>query len=56
MKFLFALFVLAVSVAADVESGNTVQAGCSQKGQFCNNGTFLCCGKLKCDTGANVCR
>lgn len=48
MKLLFVLTALVAAVAATVDSQDTTNVGCSPKGKYCNNGTFLCCGSLKC--------
>ncbi|KAE8354344.1 hypothetical protein BDV28DRAFT_147177 [Aspergillus coremiiformis] len=59
MKFLSTILVLAVAAMAaanpiaDPESNLEARVGCSPKGKYCNNGTFLCCGTMKCRN--NVC-
>lgn len=48
--------VLALAALAAADPGNfEARAGCSQKGQYCNGGTFLCCpGQGSC-SGNVVC-
>lgn len=50
--------VIALAALAAADPGNTFEAraGCSQKGQYCNGGTFLCCpGQGSC-SGNVVCQ
>ncbi|KAB8076595.1 hypothetical protein BDV29DRAFT_169971 [Aspergillus leporis] len=55
MKFLSTILVLAVATLAVANPDNIIEerAGCSPKGKYCNGGTFLCCGSMKCK--GNVC-
>jgi hypothetical protein len=50
MKFLSTILVLAVATLAVANPDNIIEerAGCSPKGKYCNGGTFLCCGSMKC--------
>ncbi|CRL25397.1 unnamed protein product [Penicillium camemberti] len=43
MKLFIVLFALAAYAMAEAGPNLEARAGCSQKGQFCNDGTFLCC-------------
>jgi hypothetical protein len=43
MKFFIALLALAAFAAAEAIPNLEARAGCSQRGQTCNGGTFLCC-------------
>ncbi|KAJ5400145.1 hypothetical protein N7465_010634 [Penicillium sp. CMV-2018d] len=43
MKLFIVLFVLAAYAMAEAGPNLEARAGCSQKGQYCNGGTFLCC-------------
>ncbi|KAJ5754165.1 uncharacterized protein N7511_008318 [Penicillium nucicola] len=55
MKFFIALLALAAFAAAEAGPNLEARAGCSQKGQYCNGGTFLCCpGQGSCS--GNVCK
>lgn len=51
MKLFATVFLLAVTAVAaiDIEP----RAGCSQPGEYCNGGTFLCCSG-DCNTANNV--
>ena len=51
MKLFATVLLLAVTAVAaiDIEP----RAGCSQPGEYCNDGTFLCCSG-NCDTANNV--
>ncbi|KAB8227604.1 hypothetical protein ETB97_004255 [Aspergillus alliaceus] len=59
MKFLQTILVLAVAAmatanpVAEPDNHLDARAGCSPKGKYCNGGTFLCCGSMKCKN--NVC-
>ncbi|KAJ5335466.1 hypothetical protein N7541_005298 [Penicillium brevicompactum] len=55
MKLYAIVLALAALAAADAGSTFEPRAGCSQKGQYCNGGTFLCCpGQGSCS--GNVCK
>lgn len=43
MKLFIVLFALAAYAMAEAGPNLEARAGCSQKGQHCNGGTFLCC-------------
>lgn len=52
MKLFIVLFALAAYAMAEAGPNLEARAGCSQKGQFCNGGTFLCCpGQGSCSGG-----
>ncbi|EAW14963.1 protein rodD [Aspergillus clavatus NRRL 1] len=51
MKVFVSLLLLATVAMAAVDTTN---AGCSQPGQYCNGGTFLCCNNRQCDLSKNV--
>ncbi|RLL93623.1 hypothetical protein CFD26_102554 [Aspergillus turcosus] len=48
MKFFVTLLLLAATATAAVAAVEAPQAGCSQPGEYCNGGTFLCCNRRKC--------
>ena len=43
MKLFVVLFAPAAYTMAEAGPNLEARAGCSQKGQFCNAGTFWCC-------------
>ncbi|KAJ6180031.1 hypothetical protein N7519_010492 [Penicillium mononematosum] len=43
MKLFVVLFALAAFAMAEAGPNLEARAGCSQRGQYCNGGTFLCC-------------
>ncbi|KAJ5498689.1 hypothetical protein N7453_007740 [Penicillium expansum] len=43
MKFYIVLLALAAFAMAEADPNLEARAGCSQKGKYCNGGTFLCC-------------
>ncbi|KAJ5486639.1 hypothetical protein N7530_000939 [Penicillium desertorum] len=43
MKLFVVLFALAAYAMAEAVPNLEARAGCSQRGQYCNGGTFLCC-------------
>ena len=52
MKLFIVLFALAAYAMAEAGPRLEARVGCSQKGQFCNDGTFLCCpGQGSCSGG-----
>ncbi|KAH3142341.1 hypothetical protein KXW18_001051 [Aspergillus fumigatus] len=53
MKVFATLFLLAASATAALAVVPAPNAGCSQPGQYCNGGTFLCCNNRQCNN--NVC-
>lgn len=43
MNFFITVLVLAAFAVAEASPNLEARAGCSQRGQTCNGGTFLCC-------------
>jgi hypothetical protein len=43
MKLFVVLFALSAYAMAEAVPNLEARAGCSQRGQYCNGGTFLCC-------------
>ncbi|EKV05312.1 hypothetical protein PDIG_37020 [Penicillium digitatum PHI26] len=43
MRLFIILFALTAFTMAEASPDLEVRAGCSQKGKYCNGGTFLCC-------------
>ncbi|KAJ5228943.1 hypothetical protein N7489_009651 [Penicillium chrysogenum] len=43
MKLFVVLFALAAFAMAEAGPNLEARVGCSQRGQYCNDGTFRCC-------------
>ncbi|EAL86155.1 protein rodD [Aspergillus fumigatus Af293] len=54
MKVFATLFLLAASATAALAAVPAPNAGCSQPGQYCNGGTFLCCNNRQCNNNVRV--
>ncbi|KAG2026320.1 hypothetical protein GB937_001829 [Aspergillus fischeri] len=54
MKVFATLLLLAATATAALAAVPAPNAGCSQPGQYCNGGTFLCCNNRQCNNNVRV--